>query len=262
MSPHWYDLLDVDRDATSEEIRAAWKSSIADLDPSDRRFRVLNEAAEILLDPERRAAYDATLVEQEVAEEEAEVEQEHDDDSAPVLGTPTSADGTGGSAATFPTRRRGTRLALLALLVLVTLAVVVATIFAWTRPGPVDEGPAQAAAEVAVVPVLSYDYRTLDADAEAAKSYMTDSFRDSYDETFTLLQENAGRTKTVVTVDAVVASGIVRSGEDRVDVLLFVNRSRTNAAQDDTFRDQVTMQMRLVDGEWLVDGLVTTPAAA
>lgn len=260
MSPHWYDLLDVDRNATSEEIRAAWKSSIADLDPSDRRFRVLNEAAEILLDPQRRAAYDATLVEQEEAE--AEAEQEREDDVAPVVVTPTSAEGTSSAAATFPTRRRGTRLALLALLVLITLAVVVATIFAWTRPGPVDEGPAQAAAEVAVVPVLSYDYRTLDADAEAAKSYMTASFRDSYDETFTLLQENAGRTKTVVSVDAVVASGIVRSGEGRVDVLLFVNRSRTNVQQEDTFRDQVTMQMLLVDGEWLVDGLVTTPAAA
>lgn len=241
MSPHWYDVLDVDRSATSEEIRAAWKSSIADLDPSDRRFRVLNEAAEILLDPERRAAYDATLVEQEQVA-----------DPAPA--------GTA-DPMPFPARRRGAGLALVALLALVTLAVVVATIFAWTRPGPVDEGPAQAAAEVAVVPVLSYDYRTLDADAEAAKSYMTPSFRERYDETFTLLQENAGRTETVVAVDAVVASGIVRSGEDRVDVLVFVNRSRANIQQEDVFRDQVTMQMRLVDGEWLVDGLVTTPAA-
>lgn len=249
MSPHWYDLLDVDRSASAEEIRSAWKSSIADLDPSDRRFRVLNEAAEILLDPDRRAAYDATLV-----EEESELEHEQED----AVGAP--------SEPTLPVvdqpgARSGRRLALVALLGLVTLAVVVATIFAWTRPGPVDEGPAQAAAEVAVVPVLSYDYRTLDADAEAAKSYMTPDFRESYDQTFTLLQENAGRTETVVSVEKVVASGIVRSSEGRVDVLLFVNRSRSNVQQKDVFRDQVTMQMRLVDGEWLVDGLVTTPAS-
>jgi len=249
VSPHWYDLLDVDRSASAEEIRAAWKSSIADLDPSDRRFRVLNEAAEILLDPDRRAAYDATLVEEEP-------EPEHDQEDA--VGAPSEpalpvVDQPGG--------RPGRRLALVALLGLVTLAVVVATIFAWTRPGPVDEGPAQAAAEVAVVPVLSYDYRTLDADAEAAKSYMTPDFRESYDQTFTLLQENAGRTETVVSVEKVVASGIVRSSEGRVDVLLFVNRSRSNVQQKDVFRDQVTMQMRLVDGEWLVDGLVTTPAS-
>ena len=91
---------------------------------------------------------------------------------------------------------------------------------------------------------------------------MTTDFAKSYDDTFTLLLENAERTKTVVQVDKVVANAVVRSSPGRVDVLLFVNRSRSNAAQEDTFRDQVTMQMRLVDGEWLVDGLVTTPAAA
>ena len=37
-SPSWYDLLDVDR-RDADEIRAAWKSAIAELDPTDRRFR-------------------------------------------------------------------------------------------------------------------------------------------------------------------------------------------------------------------------------
>jgi Mce-associated membrane protein len=32
---------------------------VADLDPTERRFRLYNEAAEVLLDPERRARYDA-----------------------------------------------------------------------------------------------------------------------------------------------------------------------------------------------------------
>ncbi|GEP38688.1 hypothetical protein NPS01_23510 [Nocardioides psychrotolerans] len=249
MSPHWYDLLDVDRTASSERIRSAWKSSIADLDPSDRRFRVLNEAAEILLDPDRRAAYDATLAEEEVEEEQVEGEPEQET----VGALPATHE---------PAGRQGNRIALVALLAVVAIAVVCVTIFAWTRPGPIDEGPALAAAEAAVFPVLSYDYRTLDEDAEAAKSYMTRDFAKSYDETFTLLQENAARTKTVVRVDNVVANSVVRSSEGRVDVLLFVNRSRSNAAQEDTFRDQVTMQMRLVDGTWLLDGLVTTPAAA
>ena len=51
MSPSLYDLLDVDRDASDAEIRAAWKAAIADLDPTDRRFRAYNQAAEVLLDP-------------------------------------------------------------------------------------------------------------------------------------------------------------------------------------------------------------------
>ena len=57
-TPSWYDLLGVEPDATAGEIRAAWKTAIADLDPCDRRFRMLNQAAEVLLDPRSRAAYD------------------------------------------------------------------------------------------------------------------------------------------------------------------------------------------------------------
>ena len=64
MSPSWYDLLDVAPDATVEEVRAAWKDRIAGLDPTDRRFRTANQAAEVLLDPQQRAAYDAELAAQ------------------------------------------------------------------------------------------------------------------------------------------------------------------------------------------------------
>ncbi len=59
--PSWYDVLDVEPDASPEEIRAAWRAGIADLDPTERRFRSLNQAAEVLLDEQSRAAYDAEL---------------------------------------------------------------------------------------------------------------------------------------------------------------------------------------------------------
>src|SRR4051794_2418819 len=54
-----YDVLDVEPTATTEEIRTAWRSAVADLDPTERRFRLYNEAAEVLLDRARRARYDA-----------------------------------------------------------------------------------------------------------------------------------------------------------------------------------------------------------
>ncbi|MBB3087685.1 J domain-containing protein [Nocardioides albus] len=83
-SPTWYDLLDVEPDASTAEIRAAWKAAIADLDPTDRRFRTLNEAAAVLLDEEKRAAYDADLAARQEAEvDEAEVDEaEVDEDEA------------------------------------------------------------------------------------------------------------------------------------------------------------------------------------
>ncbi len=65
-APQLYDLLDVAPNAGAADIRAAWKAAIADLDPSDRRFRAYNQAAELLLDPDRRAAYDAQLAPEEV----------------------------------------------------------------------------------------------------------------------------------------------------------------------------------------------------
>jgi Mce-associated membrane protein len=59
----------------------------------------------------------------------------------------------------------------------------------------------------------------------------------------------------------VAASGIVRSGEDRVDVLVFVDRPTTNKLNPTpvVYRDQVTMTMEKVGEEWLVDGMVTSP---
>ena len=69
MTPSWYDVLGVEPDATPAEIRAAWKDGISDLDPTDRRFKLRNQAAEILLDPERRAAHDADLSAHEPDEE-------------------------------------------------------------------------------------------------------------------------------------------------------------------------------------------------
>ena len=59
MSASWYDVLGVDEHASAAEIRRAWTDSIADLSPGDRKFRVCTEAAEVLLDAERRAACDA-----------------------------------------------------------------------------------------------------------------------------------------------------------------------------------------------------------
>ena len=115
-------------------------------------------------------------------------------------------------------------------------------------------------AERAVVPVLSYDHETLDADQRAAQALMTGGYREEYDKLFTVLEDNAPQTQTRVTAD-VIASGIVRAAADRVQVLVFVDRPTTNKlnAEPVVYKDQVTVAMQLVDGEWLVDDLTTSP---
>ena len=278
--PSWYDLLDVDRDASSEEIRTAWRAAIADLDPSDRRFRSLNQAAEVLLDPAARAAYDAGLEGAgtdlgaapalapgpESAPEPAAAEE---GSPVPLTGTATEAERPGPSS--------GRRVPLVPAWTLVVLAVLaglalsIAVVASLRAPEPVsDRGgvlveesaeQARAAAVRAIVPVLSYDYRRLDEDAAAARSYMTSAYQDDkYDPLFSLIEDNAPETQTVVGAQ-VVDSAVVRTGRDRVDVLLFVDRPTTNKQVSDpiVYKDQVTVTMARVDGQWLVDGLQTSP---
>lgn len=291
MTPSWYDLLDVDRDASPEQIRAAWKARIADLDPTDRRFRVLNQAAEVLLDPKRRAAYDA-----ELAAEPAEEEPEEPvatpaapaaAEAAPVqAGADKSAEPSKAAAwlakarTALETRRSTPREAapaaagrynvpgwLLIAVAVLTACVLGVTTWLWFGK-PSDAAvadstrSAQSAAERAVGPILSYNALHLEEDQKAAESYMTSDYRKQYDQLFEVIKQNAPDTKTIVKAQ-VVASGIVRSGEDRVQVLLFVNRPTTNKERTTpvVYKDQVTVTMQKVDGEWLVDDMVTSPVS-
>ena len=269
-APTWYDLLDVPRDASADEVRAAWKSHIADLEPGDRRFDALNRAAKVLLDPAARTAYDASLPADSPAVEEGAL--------APVT-RPTSTEPglvarpfeTGASGLLRTSLRRsstsgarGVPSWLLAGLGIVAAGLVAAVAWTWTAGAAGDGGSAaraaQVAAERAVVPVLSYDYQHLDADQEAATALMTGRYKSEYDKLFAVLQENAPETQTKVTAD-VIASGIVRASDDRVQVLVFVDRPTTNklSAEPVVYKDQVTLSMQRVDGTWLVDDLVTSP---
>lgn len=264
-TPTWYDVLDVSRDASADDVRAAWKSQIADLEPGDRRFDALNRAAKVLLDPASRTAYDA---------EHPEAEQDRTAAvAAPGLAAPATSGPTGleadlgadgeeprGSAAPGG----GVPSWLLTGLAILAAGLVAVTLWMWLAgDGSGSDSAArdaQVAAERAVVPVLSYDYEHLEDDQRAAQALMTGSYREEYDKLFTVLEENAPQTQTKVTA-SVIASGIVRATDDRVQVLVFVDRPTTNklSAEPVVYKDQVTLSMQLVDGEWLVDDLATSP---
>lgn len=250
-APTWYDLLDVSRHASADEVRTAWKARIADLEPGDRRFDALNRAAKVLLDPGARTAYDASLP----------ADQDDAPTDAPVV--PPLVEEGAGSMAGAPAG--GVPSWLLAGLGVLAAGLLVATAWMWVSgDGSGDGGSAardaQVAAERAVVPVLSYDYEHLEDGQKAAQALMTGSYREEYDKLFTVLEENAPQTQTKVTA-SVIASGIVRATDSRVQVLVFVDRPTTNklSAEPVVYKDQVTLSMQLVDGEWLVDDLVTSP---
>jgi Mce-associated membrane protein len=253
--PSWYDVLDVEPVASTEKVRAAWKAAIADLDPGDRRFQLLNRAAEVLLDHDRRAAYDAALFTAEL--------DVHEEPDSPPEPSPVEPVETSSSA---PTRRTVPGWLLVAAAALAALVVGACAVLAVTEPSDASIADAtrdaQAGAERAIVPILSYDASDMDGSQRAAEAHLTSDYREEYDKLFAVLKENAGRTRTVVTAE-VVASAVVRSGDDRVSVLVFVNRPTTNKQleQPVVYKDQVTVTMQKVGDDWLVDDLVTSPAA-
>jgi Mce-associated membrane protein len=287
--PNLYDVLDVAPTATTEEIDAAWRAATADLTPADRRFRAYSQAAEVLLDPERRAAYDAELAAaHEPAEGSAPAAEERNPaptgsrwagvaglgaalreragglrrERAAAAGPAADADATTRSAHAPGTAARW---ALPALVVALLLSLGLSG-YLLTQPSEAEvedaATEARSAAEQAIVPVLSYDHRTLDEDQRAAHEYLTDDYIPEYDRFFDgVVRRNAKRTEAVVEVDEQsVMSAIVRAAEDRAEVLLFVDRPTTNKATEQpvVYKDQVRVRLEKVGEDWLVDCLITS----
>ena len=77
-----------------------------------------------------------------------------------------------------------------------------------------------------------------------------------------MIRQNAPDTKTVVTA-RIIDSAVVRAGEDRVQILVFVDQARTNARSREAtvFKNQATVTMQKVGGRWLVDDVATSPGS-
>lgn len=282
MSANLYDLLDVDETATVDEIRAAWKSAIADLDPGDRRFRAFNDAAGVLLDAERRAAYDAELAAQRDAEEEPALEpvvvavaEDEDTDEADAELAAVSLDKPGKAEKSVKADEpdgadepavRGPRgapagwmlgaagaAAALALALAVVVSLLPGT---WDDPSPRAAAAqavageragieAQAAAEQMVAPVLSYNHQTMGADLERAKDYLTDQMAAKQTKAWPDLTKEAEAQQIVVEATA-PATALTRVSPDgkRATVVVFIDQAVTKkGAAPFTLNMWATFQM-------------------
>ena len=284
MSISLYDVLDVAPDATSDEIRGAWRAAVADLDPTDRRFGVYNEAARTLLDPEARAAHDAELAADQEAPAAAtpdagastEPVAEPNPKPGPKRAKPTPRPGRGSRPATgraAPSSRGSGRRTprrvpvwLHAALAAVLVALVAGVVLQLRQPSDAEVADAtreaQTTAERAVSAVAAYDYRDLDEGRKRAEDYLTGDYAQEYEKNFDAVADEVERNEAVVRAD-VIGSAVTRVDTDdleRIQVLVVFDQSTTRKGQSSPTTNPAHARLTMVrsEGRWLLEQLCTT----
>jgi Mce-associated membrane protein len=268
--PTWYDILGVTPDATPEQIKAAWRNATDKFEPGTgaSQFRLFNEAADVLLDPEKRTEYDAGLTPDvelvETPEPSAPPAPDPAPDPTPEPTLDPTSEPTLGTETGFPLQTK-----IVAVLVVLALAsLVVAGIFGIRLQRTVNtrqddassSAEAAAVAERALTAVLSYDYRHMEADRDRSTKFLTPKYRAKFVKTFNLLVEGpngtpGGAEKTKAVVTANVLSTAVQDAENsEVRVLVFVNQTAVkDAGSPAIFQNRVVATMVRRGGSWLID---------
>jgi Mce-associated membrane protein len=267
---YYYDLLGVAPDATPEQIKAAWRAATDKFEPgagTGQQFRLFNEAADVLLDPEKRAAYDAELG-QPVA-----VVLEPTPEPLPAVALEPEAPAESRTTTHEPAPAAPTRFGkpvpvwLMALLALLSVAALAVGGIFWTQhrqdTQAADAGQeASAAAERALPVILSYDYRQLAADRDKAARFLSAKYKKEYTTTFDKLVMGtdanpgpASQAKAVVK-GTVQDIGVVRAEDGRVRVIAFTNQSTTkDGGTPSQSLNRLTISMVKSGNTWLVDNI-------
>lgn len=272
MTPSLYDLLDVEPDAGADEIRAAWKAAIADLDPTDRRFRAYNDAAGILLDDDKRAAYDAELAE---AAEEERIEEEPDDHPDQEPAAPQQDDDLVAPSPSVETPSRfSTPPHRVVVLAAAVIAVVAVGLAAWAatwdstfedRPKDLaslrsDQTSSLVAAESIAEQVFSYDHRQMDDSTLAEKQeLMTPAYAEEWAGVQRALREEAEEQQAVVTA-TVRASALRSISPDgrQAQVVVFADQFVEKSGSGEVnLRQMATLRLTRGDDQWLLEKICT-----
>jgi Mce-associated membrane protein len=121
------------------------------------------------------------------------------------------------------------------------------------------EETAPSVAEQAAKTILAYDYKTLDADQDAAERFMTQQFAEKYSDSFTKAVAPAARTFKAQVTSEVLGTSVVRATPDRVRVLAFVDQTTvaTNKKNPQVALNRVEFDMVKRGGTWLVDDITS-----
>ncbi|GGL21434.1 hypothetical protein Sme01_74650 [Sphaerisporangium melleum] len=166
-----------------------------------------------------------------------------------------------------PRTRSWRRVTAVALLGLLAAVLAVLTVLAYLRLRELRDSESAAAEALAAArayapDMLSYDYRTVEADLARARGYATGNLAGHYGELSRVLVPVVKREQTVQQA-AVAAAAVESATPDRVQVLLFMNMGTTRLLPGDEQPHKQVVQNRarfvLVKGQehWLVSELST-----
>ena len=121
------------------------------------------------------------------------------------------------------------------------------------------EQTAPSVAERAAEAILAYDFKTLEADQDAAERFMTPAFAKKYAASFSKAVAPAARTYKAQVTAEVRGVSVVRATEDRVRVLVFVDQTTvaTNNKSPKVALNRAELDMVLRGGSWLVDDITS-----
>lgn len=127
-----------------------------------------------------------------------------------------------------------------------------------SSPGSSSDVSVLTVANDYAVKLSTFDYRALDQNREAIVGMSTEDFGKKYGEMVGALTEIVSNGKGEATAE-VTHSAVESLDGDRATVLLFVDQKAKNvvAPEGRTQPYRMVMQMRNVDGRWLVDDVET-----
>lgn len=283
-----YDVLGIRADASQGQIHKAWRKRTKAAGPGTPEFAAINDAAELLLDAERRASYDAEMVALQEAQATDAADLAADSDDEP----PASDAGVSPETSQRRSLRQRVRktfvgwngtaavagiLAVMAIVVAVWQGLDYTSASKAGGPGTgavpaanfarpqADQQAALSAVKTGLPAVLSYSYDQMQADQANAERFLTPAARPGLAASYQRLI-NGGTvpgcksalapiaTRKTVVAAAVVSAGIVSVSADAAQIGAFVNQTTAVAGQAAvTTQNRVLVNLKRVNGAWLID---------
>lgn len=112
---------------------------------------------------------------------------------------------------------------------------------------------ARGAAVQATERVLSYSWKTLEADLESARAVTVGEMREQYDDTMAGIETRTVQDRVVVEA-SVVATGVISATDRHAKVLVFVDQSTTGRNLDEsrTDRNRLVVTLRRGSRGWMI----------